>query len=281
MNIEYFQEGLDSLMYCGIKLSPEQKILIENSLIVLQNENRYAGIYFWGRINGIAKDYYIAFGYTRDCLRDRKYFFSIDGYQWLMLPFVHNPKTFQATMVCREPFSGDPSLITTVKLDPIFDIDSNQVISTSLPEEIPLKEEERLAAIVFIITEECAICPRGSLYKLTDGCVVPNQMFRGLNDLQCEDLSYYQIYRLPRNDLKMNLSKRSDYNYPIDFLDSIACVIPKGQAFSLNLQHNERLVVIKSCIWLGMTFFHKINSSKHGFLYIGDGKKNYDLLFMF
>lgn len=105
-------------------------------------------------------------------------------------------------------------------------------------------------------------------------------MFRGLNDLQCEDFSYYQIFRLPRNDLTLNLSKRSDYNYPIDFLDSVDCVVPMSKAFALNLQRNERLVVIKSCIWLGMTFFHKINSHKYGFLYIGDGKKNYDLLFM-
>lgn len=134
---------------------------------------------------------------------------------------------------------------------------------------------------MFIITEECAISPRGSLYKLTDGRVVPNEMFRGLNDLQCEDLSYYHIYRLPRNDPNVNLSKRSDYNYPIDFLDSIECVIPNGQAFSLNLQRNDRLIIIKSCIWLGMTFFHKINSNKYGFLYIGDGKKNNDLLFMY
>lgn len=116
MNIEYLHEGLDNLMYCGIKLSPEHKILIKNSLIVLQNENRFANMYFWGRINGLARDYYIAFGFTKDCLRDRKYFFSIDGYQWLMLPFVHNPKTFQATMLCHENFSGDPSLIRTVKL---------------------------------------------------------------------------------------------------------------------------------------------------------------------
>ena len=165
--------------------------------------------------------------------------------------------------------------------DPNFDIDANQTILASLPEDVKLKEEERLAAIVFIISEESAICPRGALYKLTDGRVVPNQMFRGLKSLQSEDLLHYQIYRLPRNDLKFNLSNRTDYNYPIDFLDSIESVIPKCQAFSLNLQRNERLVIIKSCIWLGMTFFHKINSSKHGFLYFGDGKKNYDLLLMF
>uniref|UniRef100_A0A1A9UXB7 Radial spoke head protein 9 homolog n=1 Tax=Glossina austeni TaxID=7395 RepID=A0A1A9UXB7_GLOAU len=242
MNIEYFQEGLDCLMYCGQKLSPEQKVLLENSLIVLQNENRFTGIYFWGRINGIKNDYYIAFGYIKDCLKDRKYFYSLDGFQWLMLPFISGPKIFQAAILCPDPFYGDPSLLITVKLDPTFDVDANQVISASLPELVKIKEEDRLAAIVFIITEECGICPRGALYKLTDGRIVPNQMFRGLNDLQCEDFSYYQIFRLPRNDLTLNLSKRSDYNYPIDFLDSVDCVVPMSRAFSLNLQRNERLV---------------------------------------
>ncbi|XP_017474474.1 PREDICTED: radial spoke head protein 9 homolog [Rhagoletis zephyria] len=281
MNVKYFNEGLECLMYCGQKLTPEQKVIIENSLIVLQNENRLSSMHFWGRINAITSDYYIAFGYTQDCLKDRKFFYTVDGYQWMMLPFVHSTKIFQATILCREPFIGDPILVTTVELDPTFEIDNYQVISANMPEKVKLKEEERLAAIVFIITEECAICPRGALYKLTDGRVIPNQMFRGLNDLEVENMSNYQIFRLPRCDLKHNLLKRSDYNYAIDFLDCIADVIPLRQAFSLNLMRSERLVIIKSCIWSGMTFFHKLNSRKHGFCYFGDGKKNYDLLFMY
>lgn len=143
-----------------------------------------------------------------------------------------------------------------------------------------MKELERLAAIVFVISEESAICPRGSLYKLTDGYIVPNQMFRGLNERQCDNLSYYQIQRLPRNDHRINMYSQHDYSYPTDFMDSSSSVIPKGQAFSLNLQRSERVVIIKSLIWLGMTFFHKINSSKYGFIYIGDGRKNYDFLLM-
>ncbi|XP_017116821.1 radial spoke head protein 9 homolog [Drosophila elegans] len=281
MNLEYFSEGLDCLMYCGMKLSPEQRILIENSLIALQNDNRFSGMYLWGRITATKNDYYIAFGYTNDCLKDRKYFYSLDQFQWQLLPFVQSPTIFQATILAREPFIGDPSLMSYVELDPTFDIVGNQVAGIGRPEVVKLKEEERLAAIVFIITEECAICPRGAFYKMTDGRVIPNQMFRGLNDLQIENQSYYQLYRLPRNDLKVNLAKRSDYNYAIDFLDTIDCVIPLGQSFALNMQRNERLVIIKSCLWMGMTFFHKMNSHKHGFLYLGDGKKNFDLLFMY
>lgn len=116
MNIEYFSEGLEYLLYTGHKLSHEKKFLIENSLILLQNENHFANIYFWGRINGIAKDYYIAYGYKADCLRDRKFFYSTDCYQWQLLPFVQSPKVFQATILCREPFYGDPLSTSTTKL---------------------------------------------------------------------------------------------------------------------------------------------------------------------
>lgn len=116
MNVEYFSEGLENLMYCGLKLSPEQRILIENSLIVLLQENRFSGMYFWGRITGILHDYYIAFGYTNDCLKDRKYFYSIDQYQWQLLPFVQTPKIFQATILARDPFEGDPCRMLYVRL---------------------------------------------------------------------------------------------------------------------------------------------------------------------
>lgn len=116
MNVEFFSEGLECLMYCGRKLSPEQRILIENSLIVLLQENRFSGMYFWGRITATKNDYYIAFGYNNDCLKDRKYFYSLDQYQWQLLPFVQTPKIFQATILARDPFVGDPSLQIYVRL---------------------------------------------------------------------------------------------------------------------------------------------------------------------
>lgn len=116
MNIEYFREGLDNLLYAGQKLTPEEKMLIENSLLVLQNENRFHAVFLWGRINGIEKDYWVAFGYTEDCLRERKFFYSLDCYQWFMVPFVEKPEFFKAAVLCREKFLGEPGHIVTVKL---------------------------------------------------------------------------------------------------------------------------------------------------------------------
>ncbi|XP_037958118.1 radial spoke head protein 9 homolog [Teleopsis dalmanni] len=278
MNLNYFQEGLDSLLFIGKKLTPEEKMLIEHSLLILQTENRMTGIYFWGRIDGIANDYFIAFGYTYDCLKDRKYFYSNDCYIWQLLPFIHTPKIFQATMLSHDPFIGDPTIYMPVKMDPVFKIEQNEVVDARPAELVRLKEEDRLAALVFVISEEAGICPRGSVYKLIDGRCAPNALFHGLDDNQLGDISYYQLYRLPRNSMKGNVCRKPDYNYPTDFLDAVDSVIPLGKSFTLSKHHRNRLIIIRSLIWPGMTFFHKLNSRKHGFAYFGNGKKNLDLL---
>lgn len=280
MNIEYLYESLDlTSNYCSQKLTPEQHILIENSLLVLQNENRFKDIFFWGRIDGIEKDYFIAFGTYADCLGERKFYYSTDCYNWLMMPY-ENKELFEACFLCKELFLGDPTHLTVVKLDPKFSFDENQIILATEPEVVRMKEEDRLSCLVNHITEETAIVPRGAIYKLINKTSVHNPLFRGLDELFIDDLSHYFHYRYPKNDYISNLAKKPDYNYCIDFLDTIDETFPKNRAFALNLGFNDRVAIIRSCIWPGMTFFHKLNSRKHGFAYFGNGKYNIDILFM-
>ncbi|XP_055848911.1 radial spoke head protein 9 homolog [Episyrphus balteatus] len=279
MNIESLRDGINSLMYVGQTLTSEELLLIQNSLIILQSDNKFKEIFFWGRIQGIEKDYFIAFGYTKDCLKERKFFYSLDCLQWLMMP-LPNSDLFQASLLCRPKFQGDPSHFTCVELDPNFSIDENHIILATEPEVKRLKEEDRLACAVHMITEESAVIPKGALYKMTDQSVIYNPMFHGLTELEGNLKSYYQLYRIPKNKREYNLMKRIDYNYTIDFLDTIDDAIPKDVAFQLNMERNGRLVMIRSCIWPGMTFYHKLNTKEHGFAYFGDAKKNFDLLFM-
>lgn len=164
--------------------------------------------------------------------------------------------------------------------DPKFTIDENLIIMATEPEVKRLKEEDRLSCAVNMITDESAVVPKGALYKMTDQNVIYNPMFHGLNQLEGNLKSYYQLYRVPRNKFEYNVIKRSDYNYTTDFLDTIDDEIPKEVAFQLNMERNGRLVMIRSCVWPGMTFYHKLNTKEHGFVYFGDGKKNFDLLFM-
>lgn len=87
MNIEYFKESVEALSHeIAHCLCPGKIALIKHSLIILQTENKLKSIYFWGRLNGIANDFYIAFGYTQNILNDRRYFYSNDCNEWYYLP---------------------------------------------------------------------------------------------------------------------------------------------------------------------------------------------------
>lgn len=257
MNISYFKEGLEIISSSGQRLSPEQVLLIENSLIILQHENKFKDVYFWGKINAIESDYYISFGYTTDCLKDRRYFYSLNCYDWFLLPLAKS-KNFEATLRSNTKFTGDSSLVINNEL----------------------KEEDRLSVIVYLITEESGLIPRGSLYKRIDDKNVLSKCFRGLSLSESSDPTNFQLYRNPRMNWNHNLLKRHHYNYPTDFYDTMDCIIPDEKSFSRKILQNQKVIFIKSLQWPGMTFYQKINSEKHGFIYFGDGFKNMDLLFM-
>lgn len=115
MNIEYFRESLDIISYCGQTLCPEKSLLIENSLIILQNENKFDNIFFWGQIYGLEKDYYIAFGYIKNDIFERKFFYTLDCIQWQLMESP-NLNLYNACIICPEIFIGDPSYSIEVKM---------------------------------------------------------------------------------------------------------------------------------------------------------------------
>lgn len=88
-----------------------------------------------------------------------------------------------------------------------------------MPEE--LKEEDRLAATVEMITEESMIIPRGAFFKHPNGVTTENPGFPGLTPLESKDLKSYLHARLPREKWDRNLLTRVDYNYSVDFLDPV------------------------------------------------------------
>lgn len=90
-----------------------------------------------------------------------------------------------------------------------------------------IKEEDRLAAIVQIITEEAAVVPRGGLFKQTDSIVVHSRAFEGLKVDEADELCSFLHYRTPQRDCNTNLLTRVDYNYAMDFLDTIDKDLPE------------------------------------------------------
>lgn len=280
MNIEFFRESLELLSLGGAHmLNEEQKALLENSLVMLQSENKLHKIFFWGRIAAVDGDYYIACGYLKDSLRGRRFFFSKNCWSWYLLP-PGNADHYMASLLAERPLSGDISEIHEVVMDPLFVTSPDGVVLPSKREVLQLKEEDRLALLVSQITEESALLPRGALTKRMDGKAVYTPNFAGLSRLEASKMDNYALYRTPRDTWNANLLKKPDYNYSTDIFDTIDSLVPVNDTFALNTDPNRGVVLIRSLYWPGMVFFHKWNSRKHGFAYFGDGRKNLDILFM-
>lgn len=95
-----------------------------------------------------------------------------------------------------------------------------------IPKE--LKEEDRLATIVETITEDAVIIPRGGWFKCTNGDVIENLAFEGLDLTDATNLKSYLHARSPQQKWNTNLLTRPDYNYATDFLDTIDLDVPHG-----------------------------------------------------
>ncbi|XP_012283732.1 radial spoke head protein 9 homolog [Orussus abietinus] len=273
-------QSLDLLGYAGVCVSAERSQLLQNSLLILQQENHFRKCYYWGRIDGIENDYYIAYGYEKDCLNGQVYFYSINCVDWFLMPKPNECGQFLAPLAINK-FQGDTSIVTNVyKANPPFP--ANQDPKTVykkgvIPRE--LKEEDRLSAIVELINTDAMVVPRGGWFKSPNGDIIENPGFEGLSQSECLYLKSFQHARLPQQKWNTNLLTRPDYNYSFDFLDTIDTDVPEG-CWNLQFYLGGRLAVLCSLYWPGMAFYHKIDSPHYGSLYIGNGKKNMDVPFM-
>ncbi|XP_063975146.1 radial spoke head protein 9 homolog [Diachasmimorpha longicaudata] len=279
MECTRLHEVVERMGYIGLSIPAERAQLLRNSLLILQKENHFRKIYYWGRINGVGNDYHIAFGYAKDSLKDRKFFYSLDGLDWLLLPKPTKCGKF-LTPLATTLFDGNPSIVTNVySKNPAFppDEDAEEFYQGPVPQF--LKEEDRLSATVEFITEECQIIPRGALYKHPDGSITENMVFQGLDPIESLDQKSYVHARFPREKWTANLVVRDDYNYSLDFLDPISTDVPK-ECWNVQRYLASRLVILQNLYWPGMTFYHIPESPHYGSLYLGNGIKNLNIPFM-
>ena len=72
------------------------------------------------------------------------------------------------------------------------------------------------------------IIPRGGWFKRPSGEIVENLSFEGLDPAEATYEKSYLHARPPQQKWNTNLLTRPDYNYAVDFLDTIDLDIPKG-----------------------------------------------------
>uniref|UniRef100_A0ABI7ZA85 Radial spoke head protein 9 homolog n=1 Tax=Felis catus TaxID=9685 RepID=A0ABI7ZA85_FELCA len=145
--------------------------------------------------------------------------------------------------------------------------------------EVQIKEETRLVSIIDQIDKAVAIIPRGALFKTPFGPIHVNRTFEGLSLSEAKKLSSYFHFREPVQLKNKTLLEKADLDPSLDFMDSLEHDIPKG-SWSIQMERGNALVVLRSLLWPGLTFFHAPRTKNCGYIYVGTGEKNIDLPFM-
>ncbi|XP_074753073.1 radial spoke head protein 9 homolog isoform X3 [Athene noctua] len=243
----------------GAGLSPEKRAVLGSSLLLLQRDYRFERVWFWGCIQGVRGNYYIAEGLGPDRAAPRSRLYSLNCVEWSLLPPATKEMVVQAEQL-KGRFQGDPS----------FEYEYT---------EINAEDAERLIEDGKEIDRAVGIIPRGAFVKTPLGSVHENRNFEGLSLTDAKKLSSYFHFTEPVNLKNKTLLEKADLDPSTDFLDSLEHDIPQG-SWTVQLEKGGTVVVLRSLLWLGLTFYHVPMTKQYGYIYFGSGEKNLDLPFM-
>lgn len=267
--------SIDYVGGCGIILSPEQKAALQTSLTILQSNQKFARVYFWGKILGVKDDYFIAQGVGQDEFSERRTLYSKDCVHWGLLPPA-TEEMRQTAKLAKGRFTGDPSFEfehTEVKRIG----EGNDAVEEE--ETINIKEEDRMSAVIAEIDSESRIVPRGAFVKSPTGQIYENRSFEGLAVSEAAKLCNYMHFREAKCLHEKSLLQRASLDKSLDFMDVIEEDVPMG-SWSLQFERGSGLVNLRSLLWNGYVFFHVPGTRRYGSVYVGTGEKNLDLPFM-
>lgn len=287
--MDALNQALEHLGSSGFVLSTEHRAALSSSLVVLQNNEKFESVKFWGTIVGTTGNYYIAQGFGKSKFSSSKAFYTHDCISWAQLPDIH-PVIAASAQRIKTRFTGSASNEFVVSEPgpaadeaPVELPDEVKAIRTTEVKEdgttitTTISEEKRVAAVVAWIDHECNTVPFGAFIKTAGGEIIPAPNYSGLSTEDAGKLASYLHFRVPVN--KRTALERAQIDKATDFLDALADDVPKG---TWAVQHGSggATVLVKSLAWPGFTFYHCPNSNKYGCIYNGIGQRNSDLAFM-
>lgn len=273
MDADSLTSNLQHISSFGVGLNQSQRSALETSLIIAQVNHKFSDVRFWGKISGIKEDYFIVYGINKDELNGRKFLYSLNCLDWLLLQDASEDSMTKSELI-RGRFIGDPSYeyehVDVQRIGEGDDAHDEETVFT-------IKEEERLAAIVTRITNEF-IVPRGAYIRSPHGRVFKNNGFYGMNENDTAHLTNWFHFRKDMKRPMPKVSELADVDPAIDFMDTIENDIPIG-VWSVQ---NERGLntSLRNLNWIGLIAFAVPGSRFYGCTYFGTGEPNYDLPFM-
>eukprot|EP00792_Barthelona_sp_PAP020_P006471 TRINITY_DN3001_c0_g1_i2.p1 TRINITY_DN3001_c0_g1~~TRINITY_DN3001_c0_g1_i2.p1 ORF type:complete len:274 (+),score=79.75 TRINITY_DN3001_c0_g1_i2:72-893(+) len=262
---------LELLADHGAILSPEEKAFLQLSLSVLKSNNHFKTVQFWGRIDGIFGNYYIAVAF--DEKRKRSYYFRQAETDFALLPEITEEDAEKALKI-HLTFYGIPSHSYADGSETKENEDSE------VEDEIPVNsfsELKRLSVVVRTISHETSVFPRGHLtLNMVTNIPSENIMFGGIKYDEATDLTQYYHDRSCIHHKTLAEFAKVNLEKSIDFCDCIAGDEPKGIWLC---NRDKNLVVLRNIVWPGYTFAQVCDSPTFLSTYFGDGLPNRDYMF--
>uniref|UniRef100_A0AAV2KB67 Radial spoke head protein 9 homolog n=1 Tax=Knipowitschia caucasica TaxID=637954 RepID=A0AAV2KB67_KNICA len=224
----------------------------------------------------------LAFGGTplfcrgEDEIQDLKYLYSLNSMEWSLLPPATESVIQEVSKAAKGRFVGEPSYVYE-HVEVLRKGEGEEAESEELV--IKVTEEKRLAVTVYQINQEVSVVPRGAFIRSPHGLVQANRSFGGLTYSEAGKLEHFMHFVKQRNMKKRSILEMGELNPVMDFMDTLSDDIPNG-SWHLRFEYANHACVIRSHLWLGLTFYQIPMTPQHGYVYIGDGIRNLSLPFM-
>uniref|UniRef100_A0A7S3KNQ9 Radial spoke head protein 9 homolog n=1 Tax=Euplotes crassus TaxID=5936 RepID=A0A7S3KNQ9_EUPCR len=303
MDIIDLESRVKYLNPAGVTINVMDRIQLDIGLTNLNNSIECDELLFWGRINGLKADYFIAVA----VFYEGKYEFPGKKFYWASnndFKFAELPETLEQhhefINKYNDFFTGDHTKILENLETPAGEGEGDQaaeenpegegeennkdIDTESEDDEVKeppknLTELDRLAFVVKAIENDCQVIPMGSVKLTPLHEVRKNEAFKGLDHTNGFLEESYLHFRSAQIKDKKDLNQKDDAIFRSDFLESIADDEIQG-SWSVQPDTTKSQVIIKSLLWPGYLAYHKLKSKIFGGVYIGDGTKNVDLPFM-
>lgn len=288
--------SLPSLVLYGLQSS-----LLSFSLSSSVSDFSSSSFHFWGKINGVANDYYIIRELSVSKSISKKYYFSADQcVSFHLLPSsVGDSFVYSRYSKIRGPFTGNPAHRYREKKknqensaneseEEEEEEDEEEDDAESLDEESAaaklassrlLTELERLSATVQSIDHDCFLVPTNAFKMNCFGVVEMNTAFPGVPLSAFKDRTHYQFFRTPECPSTLAAIRSAGIASNAHCLDTLQDGAREGE-WCLVADPSGLSVSVRSLLWPGYEFSYDATTKTYQSAYFGEGVKNEDILFM-
>jgi len=272
--------ALDDLTFAGKTLSLEERSGLQAAATKLRLDAGLKNVYFWGKMSGSERDYFICFGIGDSTQYPRKSFFFCTSGDFTLQSFPAMTEEFSAKAnAVQGPFKGDPTeLLGEEDEEEEEEEEDEDEEGEAKPKKIKFSEMHRLAHVVAQIDADTAVVPRGAFIMGATHYIERNTAWGGLSASEAQDMSNYFHFRQATGLMQKSVLERRGMVQSTDFLDSLAEDTPQG-VWSLRLSMATNKATLRSLLWPGYFAYVACDSQRYGGAYFGSGQKNMDIAF--